>query len=100
MSINSYSGIQAGAFLPHLETFKAPTEKPIQPNQPLTNAMEEVAMVFSASVERNSKALNQREIAGKKQHRNVERVEKLAELYRLLDQPSLLNLGKQAQQMQ
>lgn len=102
MSINSYSGIQAGAFLPHLETFKAkaPTEKLVQPNQPLTDAMEEVAMAFSASVERNSKALNRREITGKKPLHNVERVEKLAELYRLLDQPSLLNLGKQAQQMQ
>ncbi len=102
MSINSYSGIQAGAFLPHLETFKAPAEsaKLVQPSQPLTDAMEEVAMAFSASVERNSKALNQREVAGKKPLRNVERVEKLAELYRLLDQPSLLNLGKQAQQMQ
>lgn len=100
MSINSYSGIQAGAFVPHVETFKAPSEQAVQPSQPLADAMEEVAMAFSASVERNSKALNQRDIRDKNHNRRVERVEKLAELYRLLDQPSLLNLGRQAQQMQ
>nr|WP_298141159.1 type III secretion system gatekeeper subunit SctW [uncultured Pseudomonas sp.] len=103
MSINSYSGIQAGAFVPHLETFTAPTastERLATASQSLSDSMEEVSMVFSASVERNSKALNERNVTGKKPLRNIERVEKLAELYRLLDQPSLLSLGKQAQQMQ
>lgn len=100
MSINSFSGVQSGAYVPHLETFKAPAEQAVQSPPPLANAMEEVSLAFSSSVERNSKALNQREIRDRKQNQRVERVEKLAELYRLLDQSSLLNLGRQAQQMQ
>lgn len=52
---------------------------------PLIDSMEEMALKFSESVERQSKSLDERNIKGTTRHQRVERVEKLAELYRLLD---------------
>ncbi|PAU66304.1 SepL/TyeA/HrpJ family type III secretion system gatekeeper [Pseudomonas sp. PIC25] len=101
MSINSLNGIQPNTFSNPVDLPQIPTEKPAQAlqSQPLANSMEEISMAFSESIERHSKTLHNREIAGRKSARTVERVEKLAELYRLLDQPSLTQMGKQAEQM-
>ncbi|MDX5626663.1 MULTISPECIES: type III secretion system gatekeeper subunit SctW [unclassified Brenneria] len=65
---------------------------------PLATSMEEVAMAFGEQAERRSKSLNRRHIAqtGVRTLANVERIEKLTELFKLLENPAE---GTYAQQM-
>ncbi|MBT2298534.1 type III secretion system gatekeeper subunit SctW [Pseudomonas fluorescens] len=98
MKINGYSDVIALDVIPRPLT-SAPMPSAV-PANPLLDSMEEVALKFSESVERHSKSLDQRSIAQPSQARRVERIEKLAELYSLLDrndQPSLDQLARRMQ---
>ncbi|GLW37543.1 SepL/TyeA/HrpJ family type III secretion system gatekeeper [Pectobacterium carotovorum subsp. carotovorum] len=68
------------------------------PGSPLSTSMEEVAMAFGEQAERRSKSLNRRHIAQQPDARaaaNVERIEKLTELFRMLENPSQSTLDQQ-----
>ncbi|MGN7738555.1 type III secretion system gatekeeper subunit SctW [Pseudomonas sp. 22526] len=67
---------------------------------PLIDSMEEVALKFSESIERHSKSLDQRSIKDASRGQRLERIEKLAELYRLLDPTDQPSLEQQARRMQ
>ncbi|QTF08180.1 type III secretion system gatekeeper subunit SctW [Brenneria izadpanahii] len=68
------------------------------PRSPLATSMEEVAMAFGEQAERRSKSLNRRNIVQTdvRTLANVERIEKLTELFKLLENPSE---GSPSQQM-
>ncbi|WP_122318608.1 type III secretion system gatekeeper subunit SctW [Pseudomonas cichorii] len=70
------------------------------PKNPLLDSMEEVAMKFSESVERHSKGLDERHVRESGSSQRIERIEKLAELYRLLDNSEQPSLEQQARRMQ
>jgi type III secretion protein W len=67
---------------------------------PLIDSMEEVALKFSESIERHSKSLDERHISDASRGQRVERIEKLVELYRLLDHGDQPSLEQQARRMQ
>ncbi|MEQ9919680.1 type III secretion system gatekeeper subunit SctW [Pectobacterium brasiliense] len=72
------------------------------PGSPLSTSMEEVAMAFGEQAERRSKSLNRRHIAQQPDARataNVERIEKLTELFRMLENPSQSTLDQQLSRM-
>lgn len=72
------------------------------PGSPLSTSMEEVAMAFGEQAERRSKSLNRRQIAQQPEARataNVERIEKLTELFRMLENPSQSTLDQQLSRM-
>ena len=83
MKINSYIDIRPEPDL--IPRPPVPETKSLVPKNPLQDSMEEVAMKFSESVERHSKGLDERHVRESTSSQRVERVEKLAELYRLLD---------------
>ncbi|WOA51424.1 type III secretion system gatekeeper subunit SctW [Dickeya solani] len=68
----------------------------------LHDAMEEVAASFGEQVERKSKALNRRQISQPQSRMlaNIERIEKLTELFHLLENPKHPTLDQQIRQMQ
>ncbi|WP_315710612.1 type III secretion system gatekeeper subunit SctW [Brenneria uluponensis] len=67
----------------------------------LHDSMEEVSMTFGEQVERKSKALNRRQITQPESRlaANVERIEKLTELFHLLENPKQPTLDQQILQM-
>lgn len=98
MKINSYSDVIALDVLPR--PLASPPMPSAVPANPLLDGMEEVALKFSESVERHSKSLDERSIAQPNQGQRIERIEKLAELYRLLDRNDQPSLDQQARRMQ
>ncbi|MEH2921552.1 type III secretion system gatekeeper subunit SctW [Samsonia erythrinae] len=71
-------------------------------SSPLSTSMEEVAMAFGEQAERRSKSLNRRQITQQPDARaaaNVERIEKLTELFRMLENPSQSTLDQQLNRM-
>ncbi|PWC22419.1 SepL/TyeA/HrpJ family type III secretion system gatekeeper [Brenneria roseae subsp. roseae] len=67
----------------------------------LSTSMEEIAMAFGEQAERRSKSLNRRHIAQPETRTtaNVERIEKLTELFRMLENPSQSTLDQQLDRM-
>ncbi|MGE7955644.1 type III secretion system gatekeeper subunit SctW [Pseudomonas sp. NPDC089530] len=99
MKINSYNDVLPLDLLPR-PPFAAETASATAKN-PLIDSMEEVALKFSESVERHSKSLDERQISeSTRGQQRVERIEKLAELYRLLDHSDQPSLEQQARRMQ
>ncbi|MFJ4192613.1 type III secretion system gatekeeper subunit SctW [Pseudomonas sp. NPDC089534] len=98
MKINSYNDVLP-LDLPGRFPFPADTAAATAKN-PLIDSMEEVALKFSESVERHSKSLDERLISESTRGQRVERIEKLAELYRLLDHGDQPSLEQQARRMQ
>ncbi|MBA0188548.1 type III secretion system gatekeeper subunit SctW [Pectobacterium odoriferum] len=79
-------------------TVQQTSSHPASPSSPLSTSMEEVAMAFGEQAERRSKSLNRRHIAQQPDARataNVERIEKLTELFRMLENPSQSTLDQQ-----
>jgi type III secretion protein W len=70
------------------------------PRNPLLDSMEEIGMKFSESVERHSKRIDERHVQTSHAPSRLERIEKLTELYRLLDHPDQPSLEQQARRMQ
>lgn len=68
----------------------------------LNDAMEEVTASFGEQVERKSKALNRRQISQPQSRMlaNIERIEKLTDLFQLLENPKHPTLDQQIRQMQ
>ncbi|WP_038907822.1 type III secretion system gatekeeper subunit SctW [Dickeya oryzae] len=68
----------------------------------LNDAMEEVTASFGEQVERKSKALSRRQISQPQSRMlaNIERIEKLTELFQLLENPKHPALDQQIRQMQ
>lgn len=68
----------------------------------LNDAMEEVTASFGEQVERKSKALSRRQISQPQSRMlaNIERIEKLTELFQLLENPKHPTLDQQIRQMQ
>ncbi|MBJ7220896.1 MULTISPECIES: type III secretion system gatekeeper subunit SctW [unclassified Brenneria] len=68
---------------------------------PLSTSMEEIAMAFGEHAERRSKSLNRRHISQPEGHTtaSVERIEKLTELFRMLENPSQSTLDEQLGRM-
>ena len=98
MKINNYNDVLP-LDLPPRPTLGAESA-PTTAKPPLIDSMEEVALKFSESVERHSKSLGERNVKHANRGQQVERVEKLAELYRLLDYSDQPSLGQQARRMQ
>jgi len=98
MKINSYIDIRPEPDL--IPRPPVPETKSLVPKNPLQDSMEEVAMKFSESVERHSKGLDERHVRESTSSQRVERVEKLAELYRLLDNADQPSLEQQARRLQ
>ncbi|MCO8169111.1 type III secretion system gatekeeper subunit SctW [Pseudomonas sp. 21LCFQ02] len=102
MKINSFSDPR-----PDLDLIARPAPAEVRTptlRNPLFDSMEEVALKFTESVERHSKSLDERQVRESSTAQRVERVEKLTQLYRLLDnaeQPALEQLARRMQiQMQ
>ncbi|UUE08232.1 type III secretion system gatekeeper subunit SctW [Dickeya zeae] len=68
----------------------------------LNDAMEEVTASFGEQVERKSKSLSRRQISQPQSRMlaNIERIEKLTELFQLLENPKHPTLDQQIRQMQ
>ncbi|QXI31267.1 type III secretion system gatekeeper subunit SctW [Pseudomonas vanderleydeniana] len=98
MKINSYNDVVPLDLLPRPPI--VPETSASVPDNPLIDSMEEVALKFSESVERHSKSLDERQISESSRGQRVERIEKLAELYRLLDYSDQPSLEQQARRMQ
>lgn len=99
MKINGHTDLLSPDLLPHLPYATATATA--MAKTPLIDAMEEVALKFSESVERHSKSLDERKISKfSPSQQQVERIEKLAELYRLLDHSDQPSLEQQARRMQ
>ncbi|MFC3395505.1 type III secretion system gatekeeper subunit SctW [Brenneria rubrifaciens] len=71
------------------------------PSPPLSTSMEEIAMAFGEQAERRSKSLNRRNITQTETRlsANVERIEKLTELFRMLENSSQNTLDQQLARM-
>ena len=76
------------------------SERATSARNPLVDSMEEVALKFSESVERHSKSLDERNVSEPSKSQRVERVEKLVEMYRLLERTDQPSLEQQARRMQ
>ncbi|RLM25353.1 SepL/TyeA/HrpJ family type III secretion system gatekeeper [Brenneria alni] len=78
---------------------KAPHHEALRP--PLATSMEEIAMAFGEQAERRSKSINRRHISQTdiRALANVERIEKLTELSRLLENPAESRPGQQVDRM-
>ncbi|AZC84001.1 type III secretion system gatekeeper subunit SctW [Pseudomonas chlororaphis] len=98
MKINNYNDVLSLDPLPR-PTFGSEIASATAKN-PLIDSMEEVALKFSESVERHSKSLDQRSIKDINRDQRVERIERLVELYRLLDPSNQPSLQQQARRMQ
>lgn len=98
MKINNYNDVVPLDLIPR-PVIGSDAASAIAKN-PLIDSMEEVALKFSESVERQSKSLDERNVSESGRGQRVERVEKLVELYRLLEQGDRPNLEQQAQRMQ
>ncbi|MDI2591001.1 type III secretion system gatekeeper subunit SctW [Pseudomonas sp. N3-W] len=98
MKINTYNDVMPLDLIAR-PMFGAPAESAVAKN-PLIDSMEEVALKFSESVERHSKSLDERHISEPGRGQRVERIEKLVELYRLLDHADQPSLEQQARRMQ
>lgn len=98
MKINNYNDVMPLDLIPR-PLFGADAPSATAQN-PLIDSMEEVALKFSESVERHSKSLDERHISEPGRGQRVERIEKLVELYRLLERTDQPNLEQQARRMQ
>ncbi|MFJ4143874.1 type III secretion system gatekeeper subunit SctW [Pseudomonas sp. NPDC089734] len=99
MKINSFPDMRPADLEPLPRPPVAET-KSFAPKDPLLDSMEEVAMKFSESVERHSKGLDERHVRESGSSQRIERIEKLAELYKLLDNSEQPSLEQQARRMQ
>ncbi|MFP1768624.1 type III secretion system gatekeeper subunit SctW [Lonsdalea quercina] len=87
---------------------ETPTAAPAQPSSPkashdkaIHDGMEEVSAAFSEQMERKSKSLNRRQISQtqNRMEANIERIEKLTELFHLLENPRQPTLDQQVRSM-
>ncbi|OEC35413.1 type III secretion protein W [Pseudomonas cuatrocienegasensis] len=100
MKINSLPDMRPADLEPLPRPPVQETAKSFAPKNPLLDSMEEVAMKFSESVERHSKGLEQRQVRESSSAQRVERIEKLTEMYSLLDNGEQPSLEQQARRMQ